>query len=74
MVDIVLLKTYYYNNKNKGGATMKQVKKETIRLNINITKDLNNSIENYAYNMNINKTSAVAILLSNALSNQKQIK
>ena len=53
---------------------MKQVKKETIRLNINITKDLNNSIENYAYNMNINKTSAVAILLSNALSNQKQIK
>lgn len=46
-------------------------KKETVRLNINIPVDLMNKVDIYADNMAINRTSAVAVLLSMALDNQR---
>lgn len=46
-------------------------KKETMRLNINVPVDLMNRVDVYADNMAINRTSAVAVLLSMALDSQK---
>ena len=45
--------------------------KETMRLNINVAQDLIDKVDEYARSMNINRTSAVAVLLSTALNNQK---
>lgn len=46
-------------------------KMETVRLNINISKELIDKVDDYADRMAINRTSAVAVLLSNALSTQQ---
>ena len=46
-------------------------KKETTRLNINLPVELIERVDNYADNMAINRTSAVAVLLSMALDNQR---
>lgn len=46
-------------------------KMETVRLNINISKDLMDKVDDYADKMAINRTSAVAVLLSNALTTQQ---
>lgn len=45
--------------------------KETMRLNINVAQDLIDKVDEYARSMNINRTSAVAVLLSTALNSQK---
>ena len=42
------------------------------RLNINIPINLMKEIEAYAKDKNINKTSAICILLSNSLKNDKK--
>lgn len=46
-------------------------KKETMRLNINVPLELMDRVDTYADNMAINRTSAVAVLLSMALDSQK---
>lgn len=46
-------------------------KKETMRLNINVPVELMDRVDSYADNMAINRTSAVAVLLSMALDSQK---
>lgn len=48
-------------------------KKETTRLSINLPIELIEKVDNYADNMAINRTSAVAVLLSMALDNQRAI-
>lgn len=48
-------------------------KKETVRLNINLPVELMKRVDNYADNMAINRTSAVAVLLSMALDSQRTI-
>lgn len=48
-------------------------KKETARLNINLPVELIEKVDNYADNMAINRTSAVAVLLSMALDSQRTI-
>lgn len=47
------------------------VKVETSRLGINIPTDLMERLDEYAYKMNINRTSAVCVLLTQAMDNQK---
>lgn len=44
---------------------------ETVRLNINVAKELMDKVDDYAEKMAINRTSAVAVLLSNALTTQQ---
>ena len=44
---------------------------ETVRLNINVAKELMDKVDDYAEKMAINRTSAVAVLLSNALNTQQ---
>lgn len=44
---------------------------EVIRLNINVPTPLMERLDEYADRMNINRTSAVAVLLTQALDNQK---
>lgn len=46
-------------------------KKETMRLNINVPVELMDRVDAYADNMAINRTSAVAVLLSMALDSQR---
>ena len=46
-------------------------KVETSRMVMNITVDLLNQLDEYASKMNINRTSAVCVLLSQSLSSQK---
>lgn len=46
-------------------------KVETVRLNVNLPKTLMESVDAYADSMNINRTSAVAVLLSQALNAQQ---
>lgn len=48
-------------------------KSEVQRLNVNIPITLMERLDNYADRMNINRTSAVAVLLSQALDSQKAI-
>ena len=43
------------------------------RININIDKGLMNRVDEYATNLSINRTAAVAVLLSNALDTQKSL-
>ena len=47
------------------------MKKETTRIHCNVTTELKARVEEYADNMNINVTSAIAVLLSQALDMQK---
>ena len=44
---------------------------ETVRLNVNLPKTLIESVDMYADSMNINRTSAVAVLLSQSLNAQQ---
>lgn len=46
-------------------------KAELFRLTINLPKTLIDSVDNYADSMNINRTSAIAVLLSQALNTQQ---
>lgn len=46
---------------------------ETTRLGINMPTELMKRLEDYASRMNISKTSAVCVLISQALDNQKVI-
>lgn len=46
-------------------------KVETSRMVMNIPVDLLNQLDEYASKMNINRTSAVCVLLSQALNGQK---
>ena len=48
-------------------------KKQTMRLNINVSQELIDRVDEYAERMCINRTSAIAVLLSTALDNQKVI-
>lgn len=49
------------------------VKVETSRMVMNIPVDLLSQLDEYASKMNINRTSAVCVLLSQSLSSQKAI-
>lgn len=48
-------------------------KKEIMRLNINVPQDLIDRVDEYADNLSINRTSAVCVLLSQALDGQKVV-
>lgn len=50
---------------------VKMARVETSRLGINIPTELLKELDNYASNMNISRTSAVCVLLSQALNSQK---
>ena len=52
----------------KGG---KYMAKDTTRVTVNLTSELVNQVDAYAEQMNINRTSAVAVLLSTSLNSQK---
>ena len=43
------------------------VKEETVKLNINISKELLDKVDLFAKKMYVNRTSAVAFLLANSL-------
>ena len=45
--------------------------KDTTRVTVNLTSELVNQVDAYAEQMNINRTSAVAVLLSTSLNGQK---
>ena len=45
--------------------------KDTTRVTVNLTSELVNQVDAYAEQMNINRTSAVAVLLSTSLNSQK---
>ena len=45
--------------------------KEITRVTVNLNSELVNQVDKYAENMNINRTSAVAVLLSQAVNSQK---
>lgn len=44
--------------------------KDTMRLNINVNKELIKKVDEYACKMNINRTSAVSVLLSISLEQE----
>ena len=46
-------------------------KVETNRINLNMPCDLTNRLDEYASKMNINRTSAICVLLNLALDSQK---
>ena len=46
-------------------------KVETNRINLNMPCDLSNRVDEYASKMNINRTSAICVLLNLALDSQK---
>lgn len=48
-------------------------KVETYRVNLNMPCDLTTRVDEYANRMNINRTSAICVLLNQALDNQKAI-
>ena len=48
-------------------------KNNVVRLNINVPSSLMQRLDDYADSMNINRTSAVAVLLTQALDNQKAL-
>ena len=45
--------------------------KKLIRVTVNLTPELVERIEDYAEKVNVNRTAAVSVLLSNALDQQK---
>lgn len=45
--------------------------KDTTRVTVNLTSELVSQVDSYAEQMNINRTSAVAVLLSTSLNSQK---
>lgn len=45
--------------------------KETTRVVVNLNSELVKQVDSYAESMNINRTSAVAVLLSQAVNSQK---
>ena len=45
--------------------------RDTTRVTVNLTSELVNQVDAYAEQMNINRTSAVAVLLSTSLNGQK---
>ena len=49
------------------------MKKETRRINFNIPVDTLERVDEYADNMSINRTSALLVLLSQALDGQKAL-
>lgn len=54
----------------KGGSNMEK-KVETNRINLNMPCDLVYRVDEYASKMNINRTSAICVLLNLALDSQK---
>ena len=46
---------------------------ETTKLLMNISKSLIDRVDEYAMGMNINRTSAISVLLTQALDNQKAL-
>ena len=46
-------------------------KPETIRINLNMPIELLTRLDNYATNMNINRTSAICVLINTALESRK---
>lgn len=49
------------------------MKNQTTRVTVNLNSELVNQVDDYARNMNINRTSAVAVLLSQAVNSTKLI-
>ena len=49
-------------------------KVETNRINLNMPCDLTNRVDEYASKMNINRTSAICVLLNLALDSQDAVK
>ena len=49
-------------------------KVETNRINLNMPCDLTNRLDEYASKMNINRTSAICVLLNLALDSQDAVK
>ena len=47
---------------------------ETNRINLNMPCDLTNRVDEYASKMNINRTSAICVLLNLALDSQDAVK
>ena len=45
--------------------------KDITRVTVNLNSELVNQVDKYAENMNINRTAAVAVLLSQAVNSQK---
>ena len=45
--------------------------KDTTRVTVNLNSELVNQVDKYAEDMNINRTAAVAVLLSQAVNSQK---
>lgn len=45
--------------------------KDTTRVTVNLTSELVSQVDSYAEQMNINRTAAVAVLLSTSLNSQK---
>ena len=45
--------------------------KDTTRVTVNLNSELVNQVDKYAEEMNINRTAAVAVLLSQAVNSQK---
>jgi metal-responsive CopG/Arc/MetJ family transcriptional regulator len=45
--------------------------KDITRVTVNLNSELVNQVDKYAEDMNINRTAAVAVLLSQAVNNQK---
>ncbi len=48
-------------------------KLETVRVNLNLPKNLVRQIDEYASSMNVNRTSAVCVLVSQAINSQKAV-
>lgn len=48
-------------------------KLETVRVNLNLPKNLVRQVDEYASSMNVNRTSAVCVLISQAINSQKAV-
>lgn len=64
---------WYTEIVNVEGRKEEMAKKEIMRLNINVPQDLIDRVDEYAENLSINRTSAVCVLLSQALDAQKTV-
>lgn len=53
--------------------TKKENKSDTVRFNCNLPSDLSDRVDDYAKRMNVNKTSAVCILLNRALETDEMV-
>ena len=66
---IYTVRIRYVSLKRKENVIMEKV--ETSRINLNMPCDLVYRVDEYASNMNINRTSAICVLLNLALDGQK---